>query len=239
MRIKKYSCPNGCKLPPRKKVLTEGNNHAYGYSFNDYPYCPVCGSLMPYTQKKIEDFFGVYHIHHRLDNAVRLIYKSEFNSAVREASVVVETVIREKTGLDLHGMDLAAKALLYETDKQTNTITKSPLIAINSLLTESERNEQEGIRFMLMGFFLGVRNLYQHSQIGSGVSYAINAVLNASFFLNLLDGHSITKHGRWIKTSIDYKDVYDHMPKLMDRIKLRRSLKQNKKRYAIGPQMKH
>lgn len=221
MRTKKFSCPNGCKLPPRKKVLREGDNHTYGFDYYDFPYCPVCGNLMPYTRKKIEDFFEIYHIHPKLKNAERLILKSEFDSTAREAFVVVETVLRKRSGLDLHGFDLATKALKYEVDKQTGEITKPPLIAINDLKTESEKNEQDGIRYMLMGFFQGVRNLYQHNHIGSSVSNTLTVLLDASFFLNLLDGHSITKHGQWISTNISYREIYDRTPKQLDRIKLR------------------
>ena len=230
MRTKKFSCPNGCKLPPRKKNLGEYRDHTYGYDYFDAPYCPVCGSLMPYTRKKIEDFFEIYHVHPKLQNAERLILKSEFESAAREAFVVVESVLRKKSGLDSHGFDLATKALKYEVDKQTGDITKQPLIAINNLITESEKNEQDGIRYMLMGFFQGIRNLYQHNQIGSGVSNALTVVIDASFFLHLLDGHSITKNGRWVPTKINYQDIYDNMPKRLDRIRLLYMAKRRQRR---------
>ena len=47
----------------------------------------------------------------------------------REAFVVVEQALREKSGLDLHGVDLVNKALNYEVDKKTGQITKTPLLA--------------------------------------------------------------------------------------------------------------
>lgn len=229
MRTEKYSCPNGCTLPPRKKVLTEFDNHQYGFDYVDYTYCPICGSLMPNTKKKIEAFFEIYHIHPKLKNAERLIYKSEYVSAAREAFVAVESVLKRKSGLDLHGFDLATKALKFEVDKQTGDIIKQPLIAINDLKTESERNEQDGVRYMLMGFFQGVRNLYQHNHIGSGVSNVLAIVIDASFFLNLLDGHSILKNGRWLPSEIDYRELYQNTPKKMDRIKLLHMLKKRQR----------
>ena len=116
MRTEKNSCPNGCTLPPRKKVLTEFDNHQYGFDYVDYTYCPICGSLMPNTKKKIEAFFEIYHIHPKLKNAERLIYKSEYVSAAREAFVAVESVLKRKSGLDLHGFDLATKALKFEVE---------------------------------------------------------------------------------------------------------------------------
>ena len=225
MRSKKYSCPNGCKLPPRRKVLQESKDHTYKFDYNDFLFCPVCGSLMPYSLDKIRDFFDVYHVHSSLKRAINLVYKSEFEAAARETFVVVETTLKKKSGLDLHGFDLATKALSFEFDKKTGKITKAPLIAINDLVTESERNEQDGIRYMLMGFFQGPRNLYQHRHIGAGVDNTLSVIIEASFFLRLLDGHSITKNRRWIPSKVSYREIYNSMPKRIDRWRLIRLLK--------------
>lgn len=225
MRSKKYSCPNGCPLPPRRKVLRKFSDNTYGFDFNDFTFCPYCGSLMPYSLKKLKGFFEVYNVHSALEDAVRLLYKSEFESAARKAFVVVENYLKEKAGLDSHGFDLATKALSFEIDKQTGEIKRYPLIAINDLKNESDRNEQDGIRYMLMGFFQGPRNLYQHNHIGSGVSNSISVIIEASFFLHLLDGHSITKNGHWISGEVDYREIYQKMPKRIDRWKLKRLLK--------------
>ena len=98
------------------------------------------------------------------------------------------------------------------------------------LKNESDRNEQDGIRYMLMGFFQGPRNLYQHNHIGSGVSNSISVIIEASFFLHLLDGHSITQNGRWIPAKADYQEIYQKMPKHIDRWKLVRLLKKRDRR---------
>ena len=170
MRWKNYTCPNGCSLPPRRKQLREYNNGTYGFDFCDFTFCPCCGSLMPYSLKKLKGFFEVYSIHAALSDAIQLLYKSEFESAAREAFVAVENSLKKKSGLDSHGFDLATRALSFEVDKQTGEIKRAPLIAINELKNESQRNEQDGIRYMLMGFFQGPRNLYQHNHIGSGAN---------------------------------------------------------------------
>ena len=175
---------------------------------------------MPHSLKKLKGFFEVYNIHTALTNAVQLIYKSEFESAAREAFVAVENYLKKKSGLDSHGFDLATKALSFEKDNQTGELKRSPLIAINDLKDESKRNEQDGIRYMLMGFFQGPRNLYQHNHIGSGVSNSISVIIEASFFLHLLDGHSITQNGRWISKKADFREIYQKMPKSIDRWKL-------------------
>lgn len=230
MRREEYACPNGCSLPPRKKQLREYRNGTYGFDFYDFTFCPCCGSLMPYSLKKLKGFFEVYNIHAALSDAVQLIYKSKFESAAREAFVAVENYLKKKSGLDSHGFDLATRALSFEIDKQTGEIKRAPLIAINDLKNESERNEQDGIRYMLMGFFQGPRNLYQHNHIGSGVSNSISVIIEASFFLHLLDGHSITQNGRWIPETVDYREIYQKMPKRIDRWRLVRLLKKRARR---------
>ena len=111
MRARKYRCTNGCKLPPRKKQLQEIEKGIYGFAYPNYPYCPVCGELMPYTQKKIKDFLDVFHVHPKLEKSVELLYKSEFVSAAREAVVTVETVLRSKSGLDSHGESFVSDQL--------------------------------------------------------------------------------------------------------------------------------
>ena len=181
---------------------------------------------MPYSREKLLAFFDVYNLYPLLEPAKRLLSKSEFEAAAREAFVTVENVLKKKSGLDTHGFDLATKALSFEIDKQTGILKKPPLVAINDLKNESDRNEQEGIRYMLMGFFQGPRNLYQHRHIGSGASNSISIIIEASFFLRLLDGHSITKNGQWILSKTDCREIYSKMPNRFDRWKLLRLLKQ-------------
>lgn len=225
MRTKRYSCPHGCLLPPRKKSLKEFDDGTYGFAYYDFNFCPCCGSLMPYSQEKLRGFFDIFNTHPALKDAQKLLYKSEYEAAAREAFVTVETALKKKSGLDSHGFDLATKALSFEVDKKTGEVVKPPLIAINELKTESDRNEQDGIRYMLMGFFQGPRNLYQHNHIGSGASNSISVLVEASFFLHLLDGHSITKNGCWLRKKVDYQEIYNKMPKLIDRWRLIRMLK--------------
>lgn len=228
MRTKKYACPNGCHLPPRKKVLMKLPNHTYGFEYNNFNFCPECGSLMPYSLEKVKRFFDIYNIHPLLKNALNLIYKSEFEAAARDAFVTVEEELRKRSKLDLHGFDLVTKALSFEFDQKSGEIKRAPLISINELKTESERNEQDGIRYMLMGFFLGPRNMYQHKHIGSGVDNTFSVVIEASFFLKLLDGHSIIQKGHWIHTKVEYREIYNATPKRIDRWRLKRILKKHK-----------
>ena len=100
MRSQKFSCPNGCSLPPRRKTLKEYEDGTYGFDYDDFPFCPRCGSLMPYSLERLKGFFDVYNIHQALNDALVLVYKSEFEAAAREAFVTLENHIKKKSGLD-------------------------------------------------------------------------------------------------------------------------------------------
>ncbi len=225
MRSKKYCCPNGCQLPKRRKGLKQFEDGTYGFGYQEFKFCPCCGSLMPESLEKLKGFFDVYDIHPALRKALNLLYKSEFEAAAREAFVTLENCLKKKSGLDAHGFDLATRALSFEIDKKTGEIKKQPKISINQLKNESDWNEQDGIRYMLMGFFQGPRNLYQHNHIGSGVSNTISIIIETSFFLKILDGHSITKNGKWVRCETNYAEIYSKMPKRLDRWKLLWTLK--------------
>ena len=207
----------------------EGN---YKFGYQEFRFCPICGALMPKAKKNLQAFFDVYDLHTSLLEAKRLLFKSEFEAAAREAFIVLENTIKKKAGLpNLHGKDLVAKSFSMDIDKQTGVITTPPLIALNQLKTESQWNEQEGIKLMLMGFFQGPRNLYQHNLIGTSVNMTISIFLEASFFLYLIEGDkSLLEYGRWIQTKIDYREIYENMPSRIDRFRLLLFMKHRQKK---------
>ena len=79
----------------------------------------------------------------------------------------------------------------------------------------------------LWASFKGLAICTNINHIGSGVSNAISVIIEASFFLHLLDGRSITQNGRWITKKVDYREIYQKIPKRIDRWKLVRLLKKN------------
>lgn len=233
MITKKNICTNGCKIPPQKKQLMCKNDGTYTFGYYNYRFCPNCGALMSYTQNIICDFFKIYDIHPRLENAKKLILKSEFESAVRDSVVVLENCIREKAKLpNSHGKDLVSKSFSFTYDKTVQKVIKPPLIAINNLKTESERNEQEGLMMMLIGFFQGPRNLFQHNNVSISVNMMLSIIMQVSFYLYLVDNkHSILSKPYWIKEKILIKDILDNMPSKTDRRKYMRIIKRREKVY--------
>lgn len=58
----------------------------------------------------------------------------------------------------------------------------------------------------------------------------ISIIVQASFFLDLLHGHTITKDAYWIPTKIDYREVYRRMPRRIDCFRLIWKLKHKVKK---------
>ena len=227
--MKKSRCVNGCVLPPEKTHIIKKTDNTYTYGRDVFNCCPMCGALMPEAIEIIKSFFEVYKLHPALSSAKRLIVKSELEAAARDAFITVENQLRKLSGLDLHGIDLATKALSFTYDQKSGTVTQVPHIAVNDLSSESKRNEQEGLRFLLMGFFSGQRNIYQHNRIRSGFSDSLTIVMEASFILYKLDGKSMLDSGQWLPTKLSYSEIMERMPRLKDRIRLKMELRRKRK----------
>lgn len=227
MSKKVYKCLNGCKIKLKNKQLLQNDKGEYYFGYPKMNYCRHCGALMPKTLKKIKTFVKIGMLHEKLEVPIRLLYKSEYSSAVSKSIVILENVLREKSGLDLYGGELVSKSLSFEFDKDTGNITSFPLIQINDLNTVTRRNEQDGVKMMLLGFFNGPRNMYQHNDIQVSVDIVIALLLQISFFLKLLDQQSLTDLGTVIKSKLFLEEVLENMPRKKDRKKLLKIL-QNK-----------
>jgi uncharacterized protein (TIGR02391 family) len=82
----------------------------------------------------------------------KLFLDGHINESVRKALEKYEVYVSNKSGLPLKGKDLMAKAFSVS----------NPVIQLNPLTTESDRNEQEGIMFISMGIMQWWRNTLSH-----------------------------------------------------------------------------
>jgi uncharacterized protein (TIGR02391 family) len=110
----------------------------------------------------MESFFYRVPTSKALSQAMKQLLKNECEAAVRTALILVEESIRTKTGLDNQGADVVSKAFTYTLDT-SGSVAEAPKIRVNSLLTEAERNEHEGIKLLGMGMMRGMRNIVAHS----------------------------------------------------------------------------
>lgn len=85
------------------------------------------------------------------------LLKENYFHAVLEATKSVASKLRQKTGLTSDGAALATEALSLGQSGR-------PLLAINSLLTDTEKAEQRGFQNLLIGLFGTFRNPTAHAE---------------------------------------------------------------------------
>lgn len=85
--------------------------------------------------------------------AIARSYVSEaYSNAIIEAFRYMTDILREKSDLDGDGVSLVGQALSGEI----------PKIRINSLQTQSEKDEQKGYETIIRGLYIGIRNPRAH-----------------------------------------------------------------------------
>lgn len=95
-------------------------------------------------------------VHSRvLDFCKKELLQENYFHAVFEAMKSIAVKIRELSGLDIDGAPLIDRSLSLGKDFK-------PIIAINSLSTETERGEQRGFANLLKGLFGTIRNPLAH-----------------------------------------------------------------------------
>lgn len=100
--------------------------------------------------------FDTMQLHPRITRVSKSLFKSgHYTEAIFAAFKAVNNFIKRKTGLQIDGKDLMAKAFIED----------KPIIKLNKLSNKSEMDEQEGFRFLYMGAMVGIRNPKAHDDI--------------------------------------------------------------------------
>lgn len=95
-------------------------------------------------------------LHTRIIDVSKSLFESgHYASAIFEAFKAVNNAVKEKSGLDMDGKQLMARAF----DE------RQPEIILNDLKTQSEKDEQEGFKFLFMGAMQGIRNPKAHDLV--------------------------------------------------------------------------
>jgi len=102
------------------------------------------------------NLFDKMQLHPKVIEVSKSLFRDgHYASAILEAYKAVNNFVKEKAGLSLDGKDLMAKVFREE----------DPIIKLNELLTQSDRDEQEGFKFLFMGAMVGIRNPKAHDFI--------------------------------------------------------------------------
>jgi uncharacterized protein (TIGR02391 family) len=107
------------------------------------------------AEKPIQ-IFNAMQFHNKVVEASRKLFKDgHYRDAIYRAFVEVNNFVKDKANSQLDG-----KRLMSTVFSLDNTVIK-----INSLRTQSDRDEQEGFMFLFMGAMEGIRNPKAHENI--------------------------------------------------------------------------
>ncbi len=114
------------------------------------------------------------------------LMQDNYFHAVFEASKGLLKRIQEQSGIDLDGERLIQKVFLGD----------APLLAFNTLTTETERNEQRGIALLMQGCVAAIRNPLAHEPkiLWDGENDAADYLTLISLLHSKLDDAVTTKH---------------------------------------------
>jgi uncharacterized protein (TIGR02391 family) len=100
-----------------------------------------------------------------------------YSHAILDAMHHLSDVLREKSGLDGDGAPLVGAALGGQ----------SPVLRVNKLQTETERNIQKGLEQILRGMYQAIRNPRSHEQIEDDKDTADSIIYFANYLLSILE----------------------------------------------------
>lgn len=114
----------------------------------------------------------------RLWLSVRAAYESgNYSGAVLEATYYLSDLIRNKSGLDTDGAQLINDTFAGA----------SPIVRINSLHTQSDRDEQKGVHLLLLGFYTAIRNPRSHEKREDSAETADALICFVNYLAGLID----------------------------------------------------
>ena len=101
--------------------------------------------------------FDKMNFHHTISQSSQSLYEDgHYDLAIFEAFKAVNNFVKNKSGRS----DLDGKSLMSICFN-----TKSPILKLNDMNTESEINEQEGFMHLFMGAMHGIRNPLGHDEM--------------------------------------------------------------------------
>lgn len=108
------------------------------------------------TDQLLLRLFDSMQFHPKTVEASRKLFKDgHYSDAVFRAFTEVNNFVKVETGQELDGKALMSKVFRIQ----------EPIIKLNKLKSQSDRDEQEGFMFLFMGAMVGIRNPKAHDNI--------------------------------------------------------------------------
>jgi len=109
------------------------------------------------TDKEEIEIFKKIRLHPKIQEvSEKLFINGSYELAIFEAFKAVNNAVKEKTGIiDKDGQSLMSHVFSGNP----------PILALNSLKSQSEKDEQDGFKFLFMGSMAGIRNPKAHENV--------------------------------------------------------------------------
>ena len=114
----------------------------------------------------------------RLWDAIRNSFENrDFTGAIQDSMYFLGDLIRDRSGLEGDGVALVGKAFGG----------RRPVLRVNKLKTESDRNVQNGVEQLLRGLYQAVRNPRSHGKHTDSEEDAIALILFVNYLTRIID----------------------------------------------------
>lgn len=122
--------------------------------------------------------YEAFELHPEINRAVGKLYRDgHYAEAVEKSVKALNGLVRLRSGLELDGVTLMEQAFN----------PKSGALKFNSLMDESDINEQKGFMYLFMGAVTGLRNPRAHRIIDDTPERALEFLAFVSLLAKLLD----------------------------------------------------
>jgi len=114
----------------------------------------------------------------RLWDAIRSSFENRnYTGSIQDSIYFLSDLIREKSGLEGDGTSLVGQAFGGS----------SPILKVNSLKTENDKNVQKGVEQLLRGLYQAVRNPRSHEKYADSEDDAISIILFINYLVRIID----------------------------------------------------
>ena len=125
-----------------------------------------------------KELFTKEHFDEGLVDAVGdRLQNGKYTDAIITGGKYLTEVLRKKGKIDSDGVQLAGQVLGGN----------APLLPLNKLQTQSEKDEQKGILQIVMGFYTGIRNPRAHDEVDDSEDYCIRILILIDTMLQYLN----------------------------------------------------
>jgi len=111
------------------------------------------------------------------ENIKKSYLAEDYTTAILNSIAYLRDTIREKSNLELDGVDLINQAFNE----------KNPKISVSNMETKNDKNIQKGLRELLSGIYTHIRNPRSHDKYKDSKENAIAIILFVNYLLNIID----------------------------------------------------